>query len=208
MATKRKIGTSLRQSVSAEKQKVTENKQPTSTLVVNKPVVPEKNTQPQKLAEEPKSTVAKKTVNKPAVSKVASKPVTTTAKNNVQGKSKAPSKQQELPIKQAAKKEVAKPNNQQTGKNAAFDMLHSFSGLNNVLEQVSQVGNKLTNAFLENLNATSEQFNEYFKQLSELKDPAGFYEANMKFVNKLKAKQQEIFAKNIEIFEIFKKIEK
>ncbi len=188
MATKRKIGASLRQSVTAEKQKVADTKQPVEksanpnpakAAVVNKPVVATE-TKPT-----PKKTTAPK---KPS-------PVASTAKISTSAKS--------------AEKEQPTAATTLTNKFPEFkinqDLLNSVPKLNEVLDQLTSMSNKLANLFLENLHSTNSHLNEYLLQLGSLKDPASLYDLNMKLMNKLKASQQEIFSKNLEFFSFYKK---
>lgn len=188
MATKRKIGASLRQSVTAEKQKVADTKQlneksakpsPVKAAVISKPVT---------------VTEAKPTPKKPSVSKKINHVAVETNPSSL-----AKTVEKELP------KATATPVNKLSEFKINQDLLNSVPKLNEVLDQLTSMSNKLTNLFLENMHSTNSHLNEYLLQLSSLKDPASLYELNMKLMNKLKASQQEIFSKNLEFFSFYKK---
>lgn len=188
MATKRKIGASLRQSVTAEKQKVADTKQlneksakpsPVKAAVVSKPVT---------------VTEAKPTPKKPSVSKKINHVAV-----KINPSSPAKTVEKELP------EATATPANKLSEFKINQDLLNSVPKLNEVLDQLTSMSNKLANLFLENMHSTNSHLNEYLLQLSSLKDPASLYELNMKLMNKLKASQQEIFSKNLEFFSFYKK---
>ncbi|WP_158649225.1 hypothetical protein [Aquella oligotrophica] len=188
MATKRKIGASLRQSVTAEKQKVADTKQPSEksakpnpvkAAVVNKPVT---------------VTEAKPAPKKPSVPKKVNQ-VSNAAKPSIATKTV----EKELP------KATATPASKFPEFKINQDLLNSVPKLNEVLDQLTSMSNKLANLFLENMHSTNSHLNEYLLQLGSLKDPASLYELNMKLMNKLKASQQEIFSKNLEFFSFYKK---
>lgn len=187
MATKRKIGASLRQSVTAEKQKVADTKQPAEKSAKPNPVkatVVNKSAAATETKPAPKKPSAPKKINQSTTVKAS-----TTAK----------------PVQ----KETAKETITQANKLPQFkinqDLLNSVPKLNEVLDQLTSMSSKLANLFLENLHSTNSHLNEYLLQLSSLKDPASLYELNMKLMNKLKASQQEIFSKNLDFFSFYKK---
>lgn len=195
MATKRKIGTSLRQSVSAEKQKITEGKEP-----VEKKALDVSDTVGKIESSEKVTSVGSKTkpatVNKSSLS--PSDKATKAAAINQKSKLNSIDDQQQPKVTEEKIKNIF-------GENLDLKIFGTMPELNSIFEQLTTVSNKLTNLFLENLNSTNAQLGEYLKQLSTINSPTSLYDINIQFINKLKTNQQEIFAKNLEVFSILKK---
>ncbi len=181
MATKPKLGASLRNSISAEKKSIANKNYPINDeakveIISAAPIQQTASKAPQKVI---------KQENKPIASV---KPDLIITKTN-------PSIEKDDIISKLA---AIIPLNKFEHYNLA-----SFNNLDDIrlfFEKIAEVNRNVATLYLNNLTSFNESINDYCKDLAKVNNPASFLEVNLSFFNKMKNRQQELLAKNMQLF--------
>lgn len=180
-----KLTSSLRKSISAEKQSV-EDKQTLSTN--DNAVVATKTAAEKPIA---KSTTPRKTSLRKATTKKdlnnEIKPVVEDIKISANS---------EQPLKNNIKND--KDGNSSTSAQASIDSIKI------ILDKINSSSLELSNSFIENFMGVNQDFNDYLQQVSDVSNLAKIKEVNEKFLDNLRKRQQELIKKNMELFGAFK----
>ena len=176
-----KLTSSLRKSISAEKQSV-EDKQ---TLATNDNAV----VVPKSAVEKPiaKSTTPRKTSPRKATTK---KDLNNEIKQVVED------------IKISANSEQPLKNDKDGNSNTSAQV--SIDSIKIILDKINSSSLELSNSFIENFMGVNQDFNDYLQQVSDVSNLAKIKEVNEKFLDNLRKRQQELIKKNMELFGAFK----
>lgn len=177
-----KLTSSLRKSISAEKQSV-EDKQ---TGTVDNTII-----EPKVAVEKPAAKLA--APRKAAPRKVATKTPLTATKPVVENV-KAAVSSPESPVVEKPKANTAA----NSAKQPKVDAVKS------ILEKINNSSLELSNSFVENFMGINQDFNSYLQQISDVSNLAKVKEANEKFLDNLRKRQQELIKKNMELLSSFK----
>lgn len=177
-----KLTSSLRKSISAEKQSVEDKQTGTvdNTVIepkvaVEKPAV--KLSAPRKVA--PRKVAAKRP------SSTVTKPVVENIKAAVSPESSAVEK----PKANTAANSAKQPN---------------VEAVKSILEKINNSSLELSNSFVENFMGINQDFNTYLQQISDVSNLAKVKELNEKFLDNLRKRQQDLIKKNMELLSSFK----
>lgn len=178
-----KLTSSLRKSISAEKQSV-EDKQ---TGTVDNTVI------------EPKVAVEKPAVKLSAPRKVAPRKVA----------AKRPSSTVTKPVVENVKAAVSSPESPVVEKPKANTAANSakqpkVDAVKSILEKINNSSLELSNSFVENFMGINQDFNTYLQQISDVSNLAKVKEVNEKFLDNLRKRQQDLIKKNMELLSSFK----
>lgn len=176
-----KLTSSLRKSISAEKQSV-EDKQ---TGTVDNTIV-----EPKVAVEKPAAKLA--APRKAAPRKVAAKTSSTATKpvvENVKAEVSLGSPAVEKPKANTSANSTKQP---------------KVDAVKSILEKINNSSLELSNSFVENFMGINQDFNSYLQQISDVSNLAKVKEANEKFLDNLRKRQQELIKKNMELLSSFK----
>lgn len=177
-----KLTSSLRKSISAEKQSVEDKQTGTVDNTIIEPKVAE---------EKPAAKLA--APRKAAPRKVAAKTPSTATKPVVENV-KAAVSSSESPVVEKPKANTAA----NSAKQPKVDAVKS------ILEKINNSSLELSNSFVENFMGINQDFNSYLQQISDVSNLAKVKEVNEKFLDNLRKRQQELIKKNMELLSSFK----
>lgn len=176
-----KLTSSLRKSISAEKQSVEDKLTPSTN---DNAVVAPKAAVEKPIA---KSTTPRKTSPRKATTK---KDLTNEIKPVVED------------IKISANSEQLLKNDKDGNSNTSAQA--SIDSIKIILDKINRSSLELSNSFIENFMGVNQDFNDYLQQVSDVSNLAKIKEVNEEFLDNLRKRQQELIKKNIELFGAFK----
>ena len=182
-----KLTSSLRKSISAEKQSVEDKQTGTVDNTIVEPKVAVEKPPAAKLAA-PRKAAPRKV----APRKVAAKTLSTATKSVVENVKAAVS-----PESPAVEKPKAN-----TAANSAKQS--NVDAVKSILDKINSSSLELSNSFVENFMGINQDFNSYLQQISDVSNLVKVKEANEKFLDNLRKRQQELIKKNMELLSSFK----
>ena len=178
-----KLTSSLRKSISAEKQSVEDKQAGIEEVAIIKP----------------KAVAAKPAPAKPATPRRAAAPRAPKA-------IVAPVKAAVIPEVKAvvAPIEAKKAQPEVVTKSATLLVSPNLDSIKVMLEKISTSNQELSNSFVESIVGINQDVTNYLQQISDVKNLVNIQEVNEKFIANLRQRQQELINKNLELFAQFK----
>lgn len=178
-----KLTSSLRKSISAEKQSVEDKQAGIEEVAVIKP----------------KAVAAKPAPAKPATPRRAAAPRAPKAVvPPVKAVEVAPIEAKKAPVP------VKKPQPEVVTNSATLLVSPNLDSIKVMLEKISTSNQELSNSFVESIVGINQDVTTYLQQISDVKNLVNIQEVNEKFIASLRQRQQELINKNLELFGQFK----
>lgn len=186
-----KLTSSLRKSISAEKQSVEDKQAGIEEVAVIKPK-----------AVAAKPAAAKPATPRRAVAPRAPKAIVQPVKSAVTPEAKAvevaPIETKKAPVP------AKKPQPEVVTKSATLLVSPNLDSIKVMLEKISTSNQELSNSFVESIVGINQDVTTYLQQISDVKNLVNIQEVNEKFIASLRQRQQELMNKNLELFGQFK----
>lgn len=186
-----KLTSSLRKSISAEKQSVEDKQAGIEEVAVIKPK-----------AVAAKPAAAKPATPRRAVASRAPKAIVQPVKSAVTPEAKAvevaPIETKKAPVP------AKKPQPEVVTKSATLLVSPNLDSIKVMLEKISTSNQELSNSFVESIVGINQDVTTYLQQISDVKNLVNIQEVNEKFIASLRQRQQELMNKNMELFGQFK----
>ena len=186
-----KLTSSLRKSISAEKQSVEDKQAGIEEVAVIKPK-----------AVAAKPAAAKPATPRRAVASRAPKAIVQPVKSAVTPEAKAvevaPIETKKAPVP------AKKPQPEVVTKSATLLVSPNLDSIKVMLEKISTSNQELSNSFVESIVGINQDVTTYLQQISDVKNLVNMQEVNEKFIASLRQRQQELINKNMELFGQFK----
>lgn len=186
-----KLISSLRKSISAEKQSVEDKQAGIEEVAVIKPKAvaakpaPAKPATPRRAAAPREPKAIAQPVKKAAVIHEVKAVLAPIEATKVQDPAKKP--QPEVVIK-----------------SATLLVSPSLDSIKVMLEKISTSNQELSNSFVKSIVGINQDVTNYLQQISDVKNLVNIQEVNEKFIASLRQRQQELINKNMELFGQFK----
>ena len=89
-------------------------------------------------------------------------------------------------------------------KSATLLVSPNLDSIKVMLEKISTSNQELSNSFVESIVGINQDVTNYLQQISDVKNLVNIQEVNEKFIASLRQRQQELINKNLELFAQFK----
>lgn len=191
-----KLTSSLRKSISAEQESVEKKAVGTKKAPVRKPTAAKST---QSVAAEVTTTVAKEA---PVAAPLAEKPIATST-----------------PVKPTVALSIETPINPLDFMASLKELASGFAGkfeladfsnytqgwglVQEAIEKITATNHEVLSSCLDNLVEVNDEISDYVKSLLEAREPNEIYQLNADFIKTLQQKQQELFSKNLAVFNHF-----
>ena len=181
-----KLTSSLRKSLSAEKQSVEDKQAGIEEVAVIKPKAVATKPAPAKPATPRRDAAPRAPKAIVAPVKAAVIPEVTAVAIQIE----------EAPAKKTQPEVVTK--------SATLLVSPNLDSIKVMLEKISTSNQELSNSFVESIVGINQDVTNYLQQISDVKNLVNIQEVNEKFIASLRQRQQELINKNLELFAQFK----